>query len=235
MKAIFCLISGAFLSWTLVAQAAPTKTEDFQKVQVLGVLSRGPKADFEAKMPPLFREQFAACAKCELRNLTPYDAEGNVDWKQVPAALETASTQVPVLFISWNDVASEKNKELVAALKAWTAKGLFLIGPAGEPEGEGPSHALSRTMLGQVPDAVIIGELNERESFPKRSFYGPEMLTALKAPPDLRGDNFAAVMFASRLVREWTRRPSTEWVSHFRARKSLSKRIWPGLDEFFNR
>ena len=239
MKALLSLLTVVSFSvplfWAGAAESSPTKNEDFLKTQVLGVLSRSPKADFEAKLPDFFKEQFGSCTKCEVRNLTPYDQAGNVDWKQVPKILEANSSQVPVLFLSWNDVFNEKNKELVDALKAWTAKGLFLVGPAGEPMGEGPSHALSRTILGQVPDAVIIGELNERESFPQRSFYGPEMLTAIKPPMELRGENFAACLFAARLVREWNKRPNSEWVSHFRARKSLSKRIWPGLDELFSK
>ncbi len=236
MKALFFSAAVVVLSsLSFAANAATNRGEEQPKLNVLGVLSPMTRADYEAKIPDFFKGQLVGCVKCEVRNLTPYNDKGEVEWKMIPSVLEKNANQVSVLILTWNDVLSDKNREVFDALKAWTAKGLVLVGPAGEPMGEGPSHALSRTMLGQVPDAVIIGDLNEWESLPKRSFYGPEMLTAFKPPRDMigQGQGMAANIFAARLTKEWNRKSSSDWVSHFRARKSMSKRIWPGMDELF--
>lgn len=234
MKALFLCFAAVMTSWASVATSSVK--EGAAKTVVLGVMSEVPRAQFADKFQNFFKGQWQNCSACEVKNLTPYNEDGNLNRAALATALDTAVGQIQVLFLSWNEVANAQNQAWVDSLKKLSAAGVVLIGPAGEPSGSNPALSLSRTVLGQIPDAVIVGDLNEREGLLRRSFYGPEMLTALKAPRDAEvGTGQASSMFAARLAKEWNKKTQAEWISHFRARKSASRRIWPGLDEFFGR
>ena len=231
MKALFfsfLILLGTRFCLAETTPPAPSKV-------VLGIVSEGSRDQFDTQFQSFFKEQWASCPQCELKNLTPYDAKGLLDRSALPKALEAAQGQIQLLFLSWNEAFTPNSEAILTSLKKLTASGILLIGPAGEPQVNKPSQALSRTLVGEVPDALIIGDLNERESLLSRSFYGPEMLTALKTSKDLPGAPSAAAAFSARLTREWIRKTNEQWVSHFRSRKSASRRIWPGLDEFFVR
>lgn len=221
--------------WVGVAFSSVSAANGALKVAVLGVISEAPRAEFDSKFPSLFKDQFQGCSSCEAKNLTPYNEKGELDRAALSAAVDKAAGEVQVLYLAWNEVMTAENQKLLESLKKAAASGVVIVGPAGQPIGEDPSHSLSRTLLGQVPDAVIIGELNEKESLARKSFYGPEMLTAIKPPKELLGQGLAPTLFAVRLAKEWGKKSQSEWVQHFRARKSISRRIWPGLDEFFGR
>ena len=95
---------------------------------------------------------------------------------------------------------------------------------------------LSRTVNGQVPDIVIIGELTEKERLLARSYFGPEMLTALKPPKDYVGQGYSSLFFVSKLATSWNRKSaSADWLSSFKSTKSRSRKIWPDLGDFFGR
>lgn len=234
MKALFFCCAALMLSVPSLGSAAVKAAE--AKPVVVGVLADVPRAEFAAKVQSSFQDRWQNCGFCEMKNLTPYDEKGELNRAGLASAVEGSVGQVQVLFLSWNEVASASNQAFVDALKKAAAGGAVIIGPAGEPSASNPALALSKTVLGQVPDAVIVGDLNERESLLRRSFYGPEMLTALKADKDTApGTGLASSLFAARLAREWNKKSQAEWISHFRAKKSASRRIWPGLDEFFGR
>ena len=235
MKAIFVSFVVVMTTWSGAATASVNPEKPTSKVSVLGVVAPVKRSDFEEKIQSFFKEQLKNCAVCEVKNLTPYTEKGELDRAALAAAIEKAAGQVQILFISWNEVTTPENQGVLDALKKVGKDNVLIVGPAGEPAGEGPSHPLSRTWLGQVPDAVIIGELNDKESLARKSFYGPEMLTAVKPPKDGVDGVVTPSYFVARLTKQWNKKTEAEWVSHFRSRKSLSRRIWPGLDEFFGR
>ena len=229
MKALFVSFFILFnLTLSRAENTAPLKV-------ILGVVADVPQDQFETKFQNFFKEQWSGCSSCELKNLTPYDAKGLLDRAALPRSIDSAQGQIQILFVSWNEAFAPEAELLLASLKKLTATGVLLIGPAGEPQANKPSQALSRTLIGEVPDALIIGDLNEREGLLSRSFYGPEMLTALRTSKDLPNAPSAAAAFSARLTRDWGKKTNEQWVSHFRTKKSVSRRIWPGLDEFFVR
>jgi hypothetical protein len=224
----------AFLpALSLQASAKPVN----DKPLVIAVISEGSRSDYEQKWQPLLAEQLKSCAACSVKNVTPYTTDGNVDEAALPAAIEQVpkeSTQF--LFFNWNAISNAGNKPVLEALKKLTATGYLVIAKAGIAKATEPTMPLSRTVNGQVPDIVIIGELTEKERLLARSYFGPEMLTALKPPKDYVGQGYSSLFFVSKLATSWNRKSaSADWLSSFKSTKSRSRKLWPDLGDFFGR
>ena len=100
----------------------------------------------------------------------------------------------------WNRKEEDGDKALFDKMKAMGQKGVIFVATAGRPGGGKPLVPLSKTLWGQTPDVVIIGELNERERLPLGTYFGPEMLTAIRTPADFVGQDMAALIFSTRLL-----------------------------------
>lgn len=200
---------------------------------VVGLFTKEPPAVFETKIKPLFSQHGGSC--CEIRNLTPYKPNGEVDQAAWGRAVEGVPSDVTFLFFDWNERSSDKNRELSEALNRQIASGRILVAAAGVPPNDEGTCPLNRTLMGQVLNSVIIGELAERDRLLAQCFYGPEMLSAIRPPRDLMGQGHAPLIFSARLASNWSKRKSTEWIPHLKNRKNKSKRIWPELEEFFPR
>jgi|GEM_PF-3489937 len=228
------IFAAAFLpALALQASAKPVDA----KPLVMAVISEGSRSDYEQKWQPLLTEQLKSCSACTVKNITPYTPEGNLDETALPVAIEQApkdSTQF--LFLNWNAISNVNNKQVAEALKKLTATGYLVIAKAGIAKATEPTMPLSRTVNGQVPDIVIIGELTEKERLLARSYFGPEMLTALKPPKDYIGQGYSSLFFVSKLATSWNRKSaSADWLSSFKSTKTRSRKIWPDLGDFFGR
>lgn len=203
---------------------------------VVGVVSSESRAEFDSKIIPFFKDQWANCSSCELRNLSIYDEKGSFSERLSLAQLETALDGVQFLLINVNwRYKADEHKAMAENLKKIAAKNIIIVGAAGYPK-EGESSApLSRTLLCQVPDLIIIGEINERERLLGSSYFGPEMLTAIKPPRDYIGKGLGPSFFAAKLAQNYTRKLPVDWLAHFRNQKLKSRKIWPQVEEFFQR
>lgn len=189
---------------------------------------------FELKIKPVFVDNLKSCKSCELLNFTPYTKEGDVDMQALQERLESLPATTSFVFFDFNMRANEQNKELVDLLNKKADSGLVIVGAAGGPSPTESSSPLSRTILGQVHGSVIIGELGERDRlFPTIGFYGPEMLTALRAPRDLVGQGFSALIFSANLASNWQKRSPSGWVEHFRTKKMTTRKLWLDLGDLF--
>jgi hypothetical protein len=189
---------------------------------------------FETKVKPLFQSKSESCKNCEIVNLTPYTKEGEVDMPALVKSIQEMPESASFALIDFNLKTNEENKALVEALNKKTAAGFVVIASAGAPQKTtDPSSPLSRTVLGQVQGALIIGELSERDRLMPSGFYGPEMLTAVRPPKDMIGQGFGPLLFASSLAGKWNKRSSTEWVDYFKTKKQKSRKIWLDLDDLF--
>jgi hypothetical protein len=110
--------------------------------------------------------------------------------------------------------------------------GKLIVSPTGFPADKEISAPLNKTVLGQIPKILIIGEMNEKERLLPKSFYGPEMLTALRLPKDLP-EGIAPLMFASRLAENYKKHSHEEWLELLKNKKQKSRKIWPDLGDFF--
>ncbi|MBX3041773.1 MAG: hypothetical protein KF789_13790 [Bdellovibrionaceae bacterium] len=217
------------LGMTLIAKAAPTPV-------VVGYFTKEPPSIFETKTKPFFVEQTQkSCPQCEIRNLTPYNKAGEYDPSALPAAIEGVGAGVTFLFFDWNERSSEVNQKVVDLLSRKTAEGHLLVASAGVPPTNEGSCPLVNTLMGKVPNALIIGELEERDRLLAQCYFGPEMLSAIRPPKALIGQGYGPLYFVTRLATHWDRRGSSEWVSYLKARKAKTKRIWAELEEFFPR
>lgn len=201
--------------------------------KVLSILSPVSRAETESHYLEFFKNEFKGCSLCEIHFTTVYQENGEVDWLKTRVELEKIPTKRSVLLLTWNEKINFENQKLVQVLKSLAEKGLIILGPSDVPKANLPSSALSRTVLGQIPNALIVAELNEKESLIERSFYGPEILTALRPSKESLAEGLSAAGFAARLMRDFDKRPNQDWVDFLKSRKLQSKRIWPNLDEMF--
>lgn len=199
----------------------------------VAVLSGEDKAVFEEKVAPLLKAEMKNCSGCSFQNITPYNAEGKMVLSEVPARLTTAGSSSSFIFIHWNAKVSDETRPVLNELKRLIESGMMVIGSAGLAKGDEPTLALNKTVLGQVPGVIIIGELGERERMLTQSYFGPEMLTALRPPKEYLGQGYASLFFASKLATQWNKKTAKDWQSHFQATKSKVRRIWPGMGDFF--
>lgn len=165
--------------------------------------------------------------------MTPYTPEGQLLISEIPKQIERAGSSSSFFFLNWNTKASEENKAVIEALKKLVSSGVIVIGSAGTARESEPSLPLNRTVAGQVPGMIIIGELEDRERLPVRNYFGPEMLTALKPPKEYMGQGFGPLFFVSKLATQWNSKTSEQWITHFKTTKDKVRRIWPGLGDFF--
>lgn len=187
--------------------------------------------DFDKKIKPVFDSQ--SCKSCELVNYTPYTKEGTVDMPGLRERVESLPETASFVFFDFNMKVNENNKELVDLLNKKVQKGLVVVGSAGAPKANETSSSLSRTVLGQVQNALIIGELGERDRLAPSAFYGPEMLTALRPPKDKIGQGYSPLIFAANLAENWSKHSSQQWTEHFKNKKSKSRKLWLDLNDMF--
>ncbi len=203
---------------------------------IVGLVSDLSKADFESQFKPLVLDLLKKCAQCDIKNLSPYKEDGSVDLAMLPGQLEAAMTTTSFMYFQWNAKMGEEFRPVVSSLKKLVENNILIIGAAGLAKASEPSLPLSKTFLGAVPGIIIIGDLEGRERLPPKSYFGPEMLTAIRAPDDSPAKGFGSAMFMGRLAQNYSKKPTTkEWVDHFHSMKSKTRQIWPGLDYFFGR
>jgi hypothetical protein len=228
IKNVFAFIL-VFLSWGVANSANAALPAAKVSVVYFGL---GSSAEFESKVKPVFQQNASACKSCELVNFTPYKEDGKVDMEALLTKIETVPADMKLIFFDFNIKANDHNKDLIEALNKKAGTGAVVVAAAGSPPTTESSSPLSRTVFGQVHDAVIIGELGDRERLLPTGFYGPEMLTAIR-PPKETGEGYSAMIFVANLAENWPKRSPQDWVEHFKSKKSKSRKLWMGLNDLF--
>jgi hypothetical protein len=199
----------------------------------VAVISGVDKSEFESKVHPILKQEMKSCSICSFQNVTPYDSEGRLNLKELAARIESVGTSASFIVLDWNARVTDETRPILETLKKLIGSGYIVVGSAGLAKDSEPTLPLNRTVLGQAKGAIIIGELAERERLLTQSYFGPEMLTALRPPRDYLGQGVAPLFFASKLATQWNKKTSQEWVASFHSTKSKVRRIWPGLEDFF--
>lgn len=228
---IFAVVIGCCLGCFSVLWAS-TNASTVNPI-VIAVVSGESKADYEAKLGPLLKDQLKTCPVCEVRNITPYNEEGHIVPAQIPYQLEVARSSSSFFFFNWNVKTADEHKPIIEALKKLAANGVMIVASAGSAKDSDPTLPLHRTLVGQIPGMIIIGELAERETLLTQGFFGPEMLTAVKPPKDYIGQGFGPTFFVSKLATNWNKRTAAQWDAHFKTTKTKVRRLWPSLNDFF--
>lgn len=188
---------------------------------------------FEAKVKPIFKENVSRCKTCEITNMTPYKKNGEVDQEAMVKAIHDLPVDITFVLVDFNLRNSEENKVLAEAFALKAAAGTIVVASAGTPKMKEPSSPLNKTIMGNVKDAFIIGEMSDRDRMTPQGFYGPEMFTVVRPPKDMMGQGFGPLIFASNLAENWTRRSSEEWVSFLKTKKVKSRKLWLELHDIF--
>jgi len=222
-----------FLFATVFAPNSHAQAEDTKIV--VGYFSNENQENFEKKIKPFFEEYRGRCKTCEISNLTPYDEKGAYNEKALLEKIKNLPPDIHFILFSWNKRAGDQNKDLIALLGEKVESGKLVIAPTGiAAEGEA-GVALSRTVMGQAKDVIIIGDALERERLSPQSYFGPEMLSAIKAPKDYVGQGYSPLYFAARLASVWNKRKPNEWLEHFKTKKMKSRKIWLDADDLLGR
>lgn len=229
-KKFVCLVVVILSSLSCVATTLAAPSSNKTLVIYFG---QQKEEEFQTKLKPLFLEKTRACKKCEIENYTPYTKEGSVDMKAMRERVESLPVDASFVFFDFNMKVTDQNKEWVQLLNQKVKNGLVVVGTAGIPKAEESSGPLSRTVLGQVEGALIIGELGQKDRLMPTGFYGPEMLTALRPPKDLIGQGYSPLLFAAALAEHWHKRSSKEWVEYFHSKKNKSRKIWMDIEDLF--
>lgn len=192
------------------------------------------KDQFSKQVKPVF-DQNKTCKSCELIDRTPYLDSGEVDETKLIKEIAALGSEFQIIFLNWNEKATKTNAELSETLVKKSIEGQLIFFTVGMPSNNEPTISLNKTVAGQIPEAVIIGEMTERERLLPQFFYGPEMLTAIKPPKEISGQGLAPVFFLSKWVSQWSKRKPNEWVSYLKLRKNKVRRMWLSVEDFFPR
>jgi len=219
-----------FLFWILsIYFHFPAKAE--KSHATIAILAEVGKAEFESKFLPVLQKELEGCAQCSYMNITPYAEGGEFDPKGIISAIQSNIGKFQILFFNWNEKANTQNKALVDYIQSLESEGITVVASAGQPKLDEPSSTLSKTIFGQNKKAIIIGEIGEKDRLIGQSYYGPEMLTALRPPKGLVGQGYSPLIFAARLTKNYHRR--TDWIEHFQEKKSKTKKVWLDLGDLF--
>ncbi|WP_413291022.1 hypothetical protein [Bdellovibrio sp. HCB337] len=202
---------------------------------VVGYVSTENQEAFEKTIKPLFEEFKGKCKNCEIVNKTPYDDKGNYSEKDLVEKLKAPDADVSFYLFSWNKKAGEPYKDLVALLEEKVASGKLVIAPTGKAANGEAGLPLSRSVMGQAKDVIIIGEALERERLLPQSYFGPEMLSAIRPPKEYIGQGYSPLYFGARLAAVWNKRKPAEWLEHFKTKKLKSRKIWLDADDLLGR
>lgn len=162
-------------------------------------------------------------------------AASKVNPLEVLAALKTLPAETAVLYFDFNFKMQDSWKEVLNHCNQLDEKKVLIVASAGLAGATEVSVLLNRTFSGQIKKAILIGELTERERLLPASFFGPELLTAVKPPREWIGQGYAPIMFAGRMAMQVQRKKQDDWLGYLNSRKSKTKKLWAELEDFFPR
>lgn len=190
--------------------------------------------NFEKNVLVYFRQiNNSSTQKIELVNQLPESEDGLPDYKLLHENIKSLSSDFAIIYFDANRKFLDSDLALIQDIEQKIAQGHMFICFSGLPQKQEPSIALSKSLCGKISNAIIIGELTERERLLPQGFFGPEMLTAIKPSKEYLGQGLAPLQFVYRLANKWHLRKSSEWIQHFNEKKIKNKKLWASLEDFF--
>ncbi len=202
----------------------------------LAVVDPIEKSEFESKILPTIKSNLSNCRHCEVVNLTPYDGKGQFYPSDLSAKVDSAPRKDAVLVFLWNRKFRKGEDEgLVEKVKVLVKNGVVVVAAAGRPGTNEATLMISRTLWGQIPEVLIVGDLEDRERLAAGTFFGPELITALRPIVGFEGNDRGALPFGIRIANQFKSRPPLQWQASLREKKSKFRQFWPTLVDFFGR
>lgn len=201
---------------------------------VLAIVDPIERSEFESRILPNIRTNLSACRHCEVLNVTPYDGQGQFSPTALLAQLDRVPKKDAVLVFLWNRKFKKgEDDALVEKVRGLLKSGVVVVASAGRPGASEATLMISRTLWGQIPEVLIVGELEAAERLAQGTFFGPELITALRPVVGFEGTDRGALPFGIRIASQFKTRQPLQWQSSLRDRKSKLRAFWPTLRDFF--
>ncbi len=191
---------------------------------------------FQSQVKPLFSAH-SKCSQCAVEDFSAFDeksfTEQSTSQREINllAKMKTVGSGFDVVYFDFNLRNSEGLNPHRELLQSWFKSGKILIANAGVAGENEPTLPLSRTFLGSVKGVILLGELMERDRLLTRSFYGPEMLTALRPSKEQLRQGVMPWIFASTMTGVAQKKSNETWVSEFENKKRGTRKLWLDLDD----
>ena len=228
MTKIATFIASIVLLISFVTQAQAGETV------VVGFISHESQDFYERVVKPYWH-QISNGSSVELISLTPFNSKGEVDFEQLAVAIQNAPASMRSIYVHWNEKYEPMHDKWLAALRKKTDLGTRVAFFAGMAKPGLRTVPLSKTLASQVPKALILGELVERERLSPQHFYGPELFSAFQISAMAGATGLAPLNFVSRWAAQNPTTNLDQSLYDLRKKKMKSLRLWPTTDDFFGR
>ncbi|MFN8790873.1 MAG: hypothetical protein ACK5Y2_05385 [Bdellovibrionales bacterium] len=224
---VFLILLEGSLSLASVEPARPLQ---------IGFITKEKSNYFDEQVRPYWNQLQAESgrSKLELIPLSATDEKGRLQLADLAERIRQAPTNMKTFYVHWNQKYDDSHQVWLSALQEKIQAGARVAFFAGLADEKGRQLPLRQTFAAQVPKALILGELVDRERLPAQHFYGPELFSAFKDPAT-SGQGLSPLTFVSR----WAEyKPNTDLdttLADLRKKKAKSRRMWPTPEEFFGR
>jgi hypothetical protein len=162
-----------------------------------------------------------------------YDRNNQLDLKAVENKIESLSKTVNFLYLDFNQPMKDDLQALAVKIQDVVRSQTLIIANGGLSQDPSSTSQIKGTLFGKINGLVLIGEMDQRERLIPGSYFGPELLTAVKPPRQWEWPGAAGLLFVSSLGTQWFKRSVIDWKLHFAQSKSSSKKLWLRLEELF--
>lgn len=173
-------------------------------------------------------------SKLELIPLAATDEKGRLQLAELADRIRQAPANMKTFYVHWNQKYDDSHQVWLSALQEKIRSGARVAFFAGMADEKGRQLPLRQTFAAQVPKALILGELLDRERLPAQHFYGPELFSAFRDPAS-SGQGLSPLMFVSRWAEYKPGSDLDTTLAELRKKKAKSQRMWPTPEDFFGR
>lgn len=218
----------------VTTQAAEPQTEKkkiYSKDTNLLVYFTHKDQDEIEELRAMLRPLSGGCSKCEVVVTSIGYKDSAIDLKDLQKKMTEVPENTKVMVFDFNLRDTPETKFWSEQVRQLQAKNILVVSSTGRAlESEIPM-LLKKTVLGQNSKVIIIGELYAKERMWPLSHFGPEILTALKLPDDLSGQDLAGFYVAVHLLPRIQQKTTDAWVDQLSEKKFKTKKIWLDVDE----
>ena len=201
---------------------------------MVGFISRESQ-DFYEKVVKPYWGQLSAGSHVELVSLTPFNSKGEIDLQQLALNSQNAPVSMRTIYVHWNEKYEPWYDGWLAALKKKTDAGIRVAFFAGMAKPGSRTIPLSQTLAAQVPKALILGELLEKERLSPQHFYGPELFSAFQVDSVVGNLGLAPLRFVGKWAMQSNAKDLDQSLYELRKKKMKSLRIWPTPEDLLGR
>lgn len=215
-----------------VATSAPVeiKKSDAKNTNLLLYFTHKDQDEIE-ELRGLINPLVKSCSKCDV-TLVSISYKGNrIDLKDLQKKMSDIAENTKMVVFDFNLKDSAETKFWSEQIQALQKKGILIVSATGRAQESEIPMFLNKTILGQNSKVILIGELSERERMWPLSHFGPEILTALRLPDQLSGQDLAGFYVAMRILPRVQQKSMEDWVTQLSDKKFKTKKIWLDIDE----